>query len=369
MDTKMTFSRDEDLRIAADAVRWQQALVQANGAPDEAQLRAAFAAWVKISPRHLREYLLAEALDSATEQFDAQRRFDVAALLEAGRGNVVSLMDEVEPAALAVLPTAVPAARTAQPRLSPWFALAASVALLCGLALALGLSGIWPFAQLGGWAQYRTDIGEQRMVELADGSIVYLNAQSTVRVRFGAAARELRLLEGEALFQVARDARRAFTVQTGATVIHALGTQFNVNRRPSDTTVVVLEGRVEIFNAANGATPAAGAARAALLGAGDAARIAARNGSVTLGTADVANTATWRQRRLVFTEDTLENIATEFNRYNRRTKIEVSGIAGSKRYGGTFDADDPEALIRFLRRDQRLVIEKQTQGYVIRERE
>ena len=67
--------------------------------------------------------------------------------------------------------------------------------------------------------------------------MVHLNTRSRVEVNFTGAARDIRLLEGEALFTVARDPARPFTVYAGTNIIQAVGTQFNVLRRPSGTTV------------------------------------------------------------------------------------------------------------------------------------
>src|SRR5262249_31967908 len=115
---------------------------------------------------------------------------------------------------------------------------------------------------------YRTGVGEQRRVELADGSVVHLNSKSRVRVIYSDRARDFRLLEGEALFKVGHDAARPFRVRAGDNLIRALGTQFNVLRRPSGTTVQVIEGAVQVSTHADEKSPAA-----AQLARGDEARI------------------------------------------------------------------------------------------------
>jgi ferric-dicitrate binding protein FerR (iron transport regulator) len=75
------------------------------------------------------------------------------------------------------------------------------------------------------------------------------------------------------------------------------------------------------------------------------------------------------QRRLVFHDDTLLDIATEFNRYNKAPQIQVEGeFAQMHRFAGTFDADAPDALISALRSDESLVIEPGAARIVIRGR-
>ncbi len=91
-----------------------------------------------------------------------------------------------------------------------------------------------------------TSLGEQRFFKLDDGSVLYLNTQSRVEVRYSRAARVVRLIEGEAMFTVEHDAARPFRVMAGPTVIQAVGTRFNVYRTRLSTTVSVVEGVVKI---------------------------------------------------------------------------------------------------------------------------
>jgi transmembrane sensor len=197
---------------------------------------------------------------------------------------------------------------------------------------------------------YSTDIGELRTVELAVGSRIELNARSRVRVDFSATEREVRLLEGEALFDVARDAGRPFQVRSGGSRIQAVGTQFTVNRRPLTTLVSVLEGSVNVI-----AGEQAGAEKE-LLSAGEAVRIGIEGRIGPREPAAGANLAAWRERRLVFRDDALADISAEFNRYNRSPQIVVTGKAMDRRYGGIFDADDPQSIVRFVTRDGELKI-------------
>jgi transmembrane sensor len=85
--------------------------------------------------------------------------------------------------------------------------------------------------------------------------------------------------------------------------------------------------------------------------------------------ADISESTAWRQRRLVFREESPANIAEQFNRYNRSPRIVVEGaLARERRYGGTFDADDPESLIQFVARRGDLVIERSESRIVVRAR-
>ncbi len=94
---------------------------------------------------------------------------------------------------------------------------------------------------------YSTDIGERRSITLADGSTVDLNARSKLRIEFSSAERRVELLDGQALFQVAKDKQRPFIVHSGDATVRAVGTQFDVYRKDSGTTITVLEGRVAVY--------------------------------------------------------------------------------------------------------------------------
>src|SRR5690606_37574017 len=102
---------------------------------------------------------------------------------------------------------------------------------------------------------YNTRLGELKVAPLADGSVMTLNTASRVVVDFTETRRVVRLLEGESLFDVAKDASRPFLVEAGGTEVRAVGTSFTV-RRLGDAPVQVLvrEGVVEVSRHAGGPT-------------------------------------------------------------------------------------------------------------------
>jgi ferric-dicitrate binding protein FerR (iron transport regulator) len=77
----------------------------------------------------------------------------------------------------------------------------------------------------------------------------------------------------------------------------------------------------------------------------------------------------WQQRRLVFTDDTLGDIAEEFSRYNRSPQIRIEGDAlRARRFSGVFDADNPEGLLLYLAVDKSVVMDRDGDDVVIRSR-
>src|SRR3546814_3958255 len=95
--------------------------------------------------------------------------------------------------------------------------------------------------------EFLTLKGGRRTVPLADGPAITPNPGSAVRVRYVAGCRLVRLLRGQALFEVAKDPHRPFVVQAGAKQITALGTIFEVRLLDSDRMKVTLvEGKVVV---------------------------------------------------------------------------------------------------------------------------
>jgi transmembrane sensor len=191
-----------------------------------------------------------------------------------------------------------------------------------------------------------------------------LNTGSRVALRLTAQTREVRLLHGEALFRVHHDAARPFRVYTPDALIQAVGTQFNVYSRPDGTEVAVIEGRVNItperhpaieqFNVPTAGVRSNPATRS--VGASQEARVE-HGGRLSVRAApDVADVVAWRERRLVFRQQTLERIVAEFNRYNsRQMRLEGAGVA-SREFSGVFDADDADSLAQVLARDPSLSV-------------
>jgi transmembrane sensor len=97
-----------------------------------------------------------------------------------------------------------------------------------------------------------TRVGEVRELPLDDGSVVTLNTNSEVAVKYSEESRQVRLLRGEALFDVAKNKRRPFIVLAGETQVRAIGTSFSVSMLPQHPIeVLVREGVVELKRADN----------------------------------------------------------------------------------------------------------------------
>jgi transmembrane sensor len=348
-------TRELEVLYAVQASRWVETMRHASPG-DEMR----FVAWLKESPRNVRDFLQMLSLDCALEKLDAERLHSIEALITKVDLRVTPL----------TLRPATAAAAAARSRRLRWAALAAGV-------LVAAVGALFWYAHPG-FHEFETATGEQRTFELEDGSVVSLNTHSRVAVRLAAHAREVRLLRGEALFHVAHDPSRPFLVSTDDAVVQAVGTQFDVYRRADGTVVAVLEGRVNVTTAApapaasgSAAVPVAGreAPRAATvrsLGASQEAQVS-HEGSVSIREVNnVSDTVAWRERRLIFRDQTLEQIVGEFNRY-RAHPIRLEGSGVSERvYTGVFDADDAESLLQVLAHDPALAVEREGETIVVR---
>jgi len=343
-------------------------------ADDEPGRREAFVAWLKRSPRHVGEFLTASMVwrdlgRAAPIDASEIERIVAEARAQEASSNVVTL------------PGAAGAVHDSRRAMAKRLRRAASIA--AGIAI-VALGSIWTARLISAHAHvYSTAIGEQRAFRLPDGSLMQLNTRSRIEVRFAEHARDIRLLEGEALFTVHHDPARPFRVVANGVVIQAIGTQFNVYRRVSGTTVSVIEGVVQISaddsgdQSAQGTLTGTGSAvsgadeRPGLIRvtAGERADLDAKGKILNHGTADVAHALAWRERRLVFQDDRLEDIVAEVNRYTPG-QIRVEGdTARSKRITGTFDADDPRSLVLFLEKVEELSVEAHGETFTIRGRE
>jgi transmembrane sensor len=236
-----------------------------------------------------------------------------------------------------------------------WLTIAASVLVTVAAA------GIWYYALRGAYA---TDIGEQRSLRLDDGSTVELNARSRIKVRYTANERHIDLLEGQALFHVAKNKARPFIVQTGDTRVRAVGTRFDVYRKHEGTVVTVIEGQVAVAASAQpdrsaGSEPAPGrraeVARAGiLLAAGEQLTVPTRTQATAPvqpkpQPANIAAVTAWTQRRLIFNATPLAEVVEEFNRYNPTPLVITDPTLAATGISGSFSSSDPASLLRFLR--------------------
>lgn len=296
-----------DTTLDEDAARWA---VLADNQPLDAAVQAELDAWLKESPRHHGAFVRACA--------------------------VLAAVSDVGGAGADARPQGNPPRR----KVLLWGS-SGLVAAAAAASLAFG------FFAKDGPVRYQAPRGEVRLLTMADGSIATLNTDTEISVRFTKSSREIQLIAGEALFEVAKDAARPFTVNMGDTVVRAVGTAFVVrNLTGEPAQVLVSEGAVDMFRASSkrgGQVRVPANARAVAL---DVPYPTVRITDTNLDPEAVARKLAWRRGMLVFESATLKQAAAEFGRYSDvRIIIDDPQIA-DLRITGLFSAANPVEFAR-----------------------
>jgi transmembrane sensor len=141
------------------------------------------------------------------------------------------------------------------------------------------------------------------------------------------------LIEGEALFSVAKESTRPFSVRSDSTRVRAVGTQFDVYRKENGTVVTVVQGAVSVDEV--------------LVSAGEQATASAHEPTHSHPT-NVAAAIAWTAGQLVFDSTPLRDVAAEFNRVGSRRLVLVDDAMLDQHISGVFPANDPSTLVAFL---------------------
>jgi transmembrane sensor len=338
--------------IAEQAAEWLLILEQRRMEDEEA-----FSEWLKRSPLHVGAFLRASAVDQLGAEIDRSREIPI------DEGPFPDVL-EIRGAPVAAQP---------QRRHS---ALGGKIIGLAASLVAAAVSATWCFHHFSsdGLKKFTAAVGEQRVIELEDGSTMFLEPGSSVEMRFYPKERWLRVVNGGAMFKVAHNRTRPFRVHSGNATIQAVGTQFSVSRLRDDSIVSVVEGVVQVTREAGFIekllpNPDIETRAAVRLAAGEETRVAS-DGAISaprLATADPVRT--WKERRLTFLNETLFAIADEFNRYNRTPQIRVAdAAAGELRFAAAFDASDMASLVLVLDGSPKLQVERTEVEIIIRSR-
>jgi transmembrane sensor len=324
--------------------------------------RERFDRWVRQSPQHIQAYLEVTTTYVGLPPPTAALPIDVNELIARARsgnsGDVVPLTPQARR----------PGTQTFHRRRQ---LLAACVAIA-----AIGAT-LFTWIAARNQGVYTTGIGEERSITLTDGSIVDLNARSRISVHFTKSERDVDLIEGQALFIVARNPRHPFIVRSHGALVRAVGTQFDVNREVTGTVVTVLEGRVAVSagDTPSSVDPSSGAPqgigqnptvlvprgganaplRPVLVSAGQQVTIAAE-GIPMPRPADLTAATAWRRHQLIFDSSRLADVVDEFNRYNHRQLVIDSPSLDELEISGVYASTDPSSFVRFLRELPNVVV-------------
>ena len=219
---------------------------------------------------------------------------------------------------------------------------------------------------------YETTIGEQATAILADGSIVVLNTNSRLGVAYSDQIRILRLERGEIHVEVAQDTERPFSVVAGDHVLQALGTAFSVQIiQDQQIELVVTEGRVivSVHTGSSDPTPTIqqlSQSSGNVVAAGEEIVLGAPNESITpVSAEEIEVKLAWREGRLVFRGETLEEALAEVERYTTVEFVFLEQKLKTQVVTGRFRAGDVDSLLAALRLNFDIVAERADDGRVL----
>jgi transmembrane sensor len=248
-----------------------------------------------------------------------------------------------DPAILAALQVvALSSSRTGRaPRLSLYRRPLIMGSMAVGLAVALlviALSSRNLLLRLQ--ADFQTALGEQRSLQLPDGSSVTMNTKTSIATEFGAARRRIRLLEGEAFFAVSPDPHKPFVVESHNVVARAIGTAFLVKEHGDSLQVAVINGSVDVRLRKNEGPHVE-------LNAGQQVAITGDRLSQPTPANPELLTA-WLRRRLIFDGTPLTEVVDELNRYHAgRIMILGTGV-GRIQVSGFYHLSDIATIVDTL---------------------
>jgi len=253
-------------------------------------------------------------------------------------------LDEIaqSPEMLAVRQAALDDARSVRARRQRGRLMAIAASLLIGLTAA---GGYWSLIRPD---DYRTTLGERRVVTLADGSKLSLDADSEVTVRYRAHERSLHLLKGQARFDVAHDKSRPFSVVAGNQKVIATGTAFNIDMAGPKVLVTLIEGHVVVLDENDAAKPVeAVRSRPVELKAGQ--QLAAGAAALPqIIPANIQRVTAWTIGQIIFDDEPLSSVVDRVNRYGGPQVVIASPEVGALKISGVFNAGDTVGFVEIV---------------------
>lgn len=265
-----------------------------------------FTIWLNASPEHAKAY---EAMAEVWREFDSMPR----------------------PASVEVSPKKRPFFRL-------WRPLGNTLAALFIVTILFLPYSHLPSMMLNNMTLAATD--EPKEVTLSDGSTLFLNRQTQVRVAYETEIRQVYLEKGRAYFKVKSNPYRPFVILADERRIRVVGTEFEVDRHHQQVTVSVSKGIVSLKTGE--------AQEASYLFAGDSAISPTINSTITVQKISPLDVARWRFGELSFTDKPLADVLTELKAYSTvNVELSPSTLAQSK-ISGRINLRQPEQFFQAL---------------------
>lgn len=317
-------------RAEDEAALW---LVRLAESPDDPVLQAEFEAWRAAAPLHEESWLRTERAYALVGEAATQSSADLST--QANQGATVGSAGRHHGAGRGTFEQGWSRIRRWAGRLTPT-GLAGSAAVS---ALTVAIVAVQtPTMLIRMQADYITARAETEVVELSDGSRIHLGSESAIEVALTDDRRRVRLLKGQAFFDVDHDPDWPFDVEAGDTTATVLGTAFEVQYDKKRTRVAVSSGRVRVGDAT---TPTHRD-----LDPGDWIEIAAAD--VAAGEAAPEQVGTWRRGELIAYDRPIAEIVDDLRPYHDGFILLRNKAFAETRVSGLYDLADADKTLRDL---------------------
>ena len=228
-----------------------------------------------------------------------------------------------------------------------------------GLFLLIGLS-------IGGWLYFsgntiKTELAASNELILPDGSMVTLNAHSklTYNESFGVKNRTVHL-QGEAFFDVKKDANSPFIIKTQSADIKVIGTSFNVKAYPNmnKVAVTVAEGRVMLYEKDKESNQI-------IIGKGEEAIFDKQQGTFLSNINTDLNYNSWKTKLIVFENDSLPYILSTLSEVYHVEFVIINSKLNQCTLTTSFDNNDLGTVLKILKSTLSVDIEEQDEKIII----
>ncbi|MEL7585904.1 MAG: FecR domain-containing protein [Prolixibacteraceae bacterium] len=187
--------------------------------------------------------------------------------------------------------------------------------------------------------------GIRSKVCLPDGTTVWLNGESTIRFRVPFVDERQVELSGEAYFDVIKNEKAPFFVDAGMAKIEVLGTRFNCKAYADDELIdiVLVEGKINLQADKND-----GNARNFIMKPNEHAVIRRETGETKVAEEDIDKYVAWHQNRLMFENSTLDEVASQLERWYDLDVLILDHEIRGYRYTTTFENETLAHVVELL---------------------
>ena len=336
VDFKKGSKRSADT-VTEQAYYWAAKL---DGEPNQDELRQ-FREWLSADVEHQAEFKRVAAMWDGLDHYLSQLLSQVAAD-DSARAAANSAHQPVNGGGT---PT-------------PFFPFKGLATGACALAISLFIFLVKPFSLSGYEEAYTTEVGEIKQVDLPDGSDLQLNTNTYAEVKYENSARLVRLVAGEAHFNVAHQPDKPFVVYAGDFAVTAIGTAFSVYiREDRNVEVIVTEGTVELNEVKENVSQEAVSPLEQMQVEKTLGRFNKGQRTLLTDTLNVTEEKTeqeltkelsWRNGMLIFDNQPLSEVVEEVSRYTSTEIVVIDEAIRDMAIGGYFPAGKTSILLSTL---------------------